>query len=138
MLCHELIRDFCDIVSKGNFRMTACRRLGIDYSTYKYWALKAKRDRAAFKEGDEPSIYLHFIIALEMCETEMETSLVQDVVTGEVKDKIWFLEHRWNKKYTRNSNVVLDDDEAELVRIDPVILLAERLQELRDKAGSSE
>ena len=135
MLDHELIHDLCEIVSRGNFRLTACQRVGLSYRTFKKWLQKGKAEilAAADNPDAEPSLYMQLVLALEACEASMQQSLVQDVANGDLKAKMWFLTHRWNKQFNRNTNTVIDDDAAEEVRIDPAIVLADRLKELAEK-----
>jgi len=135
MLDDELIEDFCSILSAGNFRLTACQRLGIPYSTLRSWMQCGRAEIKRFEEDPtrEPTIQAHFVLAVEACEAIMQQSLVQDVANADTKAKMWFLTHRWNKLFNRNTNTVIDDDAAEERKIDPLLVLAERLQDLKGK-----
>jgi len=130
-LTDELVIDFCRIVAAGNFRYTAAQRLGIPYHTIKSWMARAKKETEAFREGDEPSVFVHLYMTVQAAEAHLQQALVQDVaVNGDLKSKIWFLEHRWNKLFSKNPNVILDDDEMEVQRVDPVALLGDKLREI--------
>ena len=137
MLDHKLIEDFCTIVARGNFRLTAAQRLGIPYNMLNAWFQRGRREIKKWGEDgppSEPSIFAHFVLAVEMNEAEMQRCLVQDVVeTGDIKAKQWFLTHRWNKLFNRNPNTRIDDDTMEEVKIDPAVVLAERLRDLGEK-----
>lgn len=138
MLTHELIRDVCEILRLGNFRMTAAQRLGIPYGLLCRWIKRGHDDIARYQTGDTPSMYAHFAISVDACEADCESAILEDVIHGDTKAKIWFLEHRHNKKYTRNTNVVIDDAEGTVVRLDPLQILADRLRELKERMDTSE
>lgn len=137
-LTDELVIDFCRIVAAGNYRYTAAQRLGIPYHTIKGWMARAKKETEAYREGDEPSVFVHLYMTVQASEANMKIALVQDVATGSNDDKRWFLERRWNKEFTKNASVVLDDEEMEIQRVDPVALLADKLRELAALANGGD
>ena len=53
-----------------------------------------------------------------------------DVIEAEdPKCKMWFLERRWNKLYSKNPNAKIDDETGETIKNDLLAQLADKLAE---------
>ena len=117
------------ILDRGNFRYVVQQRLGISPRTFGSWVEKGKRDRLRREAGElQDSIYCRFIDRVEDAEAKAHQRLLQDVIEADdPKCKMWFLERRWNKLYSKNPNAVIDDETGETIKRDMVAQLAEKL-----------
>lgn len=129
-LTQEIIDDFVKIVAAGNFRQTACRALGIAQWTYDSWMQAGKKQLREVTEGirDKPLIQGRFVQALNQAEAESHIEILRDVRTSnDIRAKIWYLERRFNKQYSRNPNAHIDDETGKEIEIDPGAAILERL-----------
>jgi len=125
------IAKIVGVLERGNFRYVAHQRLGISARTFFSWVEKGKRDRKLRESGElEGSIYCRFIDAIEEAEAKAHQRLLHDVIEAEdPKCKMWFLERRWNKLYSKNPNAKIDDETGETIKNDLLAQLADKLAE---------
>jgi hypothetical protein len=119
------------ILDRGNFRYVVQQRLGISPRTFQSWVEKGKRDRLLRESGElDDSIYCRFIDRIEESEAKAHQRLLCDVIEAEdPKCKMWFLERRWNKLYSKNPNAVIDDETGETIKRDMIAQLADKLSQ---------
>jgi hypothetical protein len=133
-LTMPLIDDLCKTVERGNFRYVACQRCGVNYSRLKKWLEKARKERRRHDDdggmckGEKPSLHLHLLERLEQAEGEIHAACIEDILDSkDPKLKLEFLKLRFNKLYSNNPNVRIDDETATEVKVDAKTLLLERL-----------
>lgn len=136
-LTADMVDEMARIVRGGNFRYVAAQRLGVPTRTLQSWLLRGRKEIRRFEEGrvDESDLTLKaaLVWALDEAEALAHQDILADVVHSEsVQAKMWFLERRYNKLYSRNPNAVVDDEHQDTYKVDAVQLLAERLKELAE------
>ncbi len=134
----ELIRKMARIVEAGNFRYVACQRMGISQNTFSTWIRKGNKERREYEAGrqDWVSSRVLLIEALEEAEGKCHSRLLQDIVSSDnLTAKMWYLERRYNKMYSKNPNAKIDDESGETIKIDATAILAERLSQLIEGSG---
>lgn len=128
-LTSDKIDRIVEIVERGNFRYVVQQRLGISPRTFSSWVERGKKERLKVEDGEQdPTVFTELVTRLEEAEAKVHQRLLQDVIEAEdPKCKMWFLERRWNKLYSRNPNAVIDDETGETIKRDMVAQLAEKL-----------
>ena len=129
----EIVKEAARIVGDGNFRYMAAQELGIPLSTFQRWIYEGRREIREFGEGkrDKLTVKADLVFAMEKSEAKAHKRLLADVVGSEdVKAKIWFLERRWNKMYSRNPNAHIDPETLEEEKKSGAQVLAEKLSQL--------
>ncbi len=131
----EITQQFCDCIVLGNFRYIARGSCGITQNEYAAWA--RRRKKAEREERFDDPCYL-FFAAVEEAEAQLHGSIVQDVlVTGDARDKLKFLTHRWNKLYSNNPNAHIDDESGQEVEYNPNQILQDAMKDLVDAANGT-
>jgi len=123
-LSPELIDKICDIISDGNYARTACRALGVPFSTFYEWRARGLTD--------PDSLCGTFRAALEMAEAERESELVKKLkqaAGGERPD--WrahahLLARLYPERWSERARGDGEEEQAALFNIDQDALL-ERL-----------
>lgn len=132
-LTPALIAKLAEIVGDGNFRLVASQACGIARGTWHKWITTGNRDLKKLETGQikEPTIHSKLILALEKAEADAHITLVQDVLLcGDSKLKLDFLRRRYTKLYSMNPNAVVDDETAEVEKVNGAEILAGRLAQL--------
>lgn len=135
-LTEDLIKRACEIVGRGNFRTTAMQMLGVPRHAWSSWINRGRKEIRDFLDGkiEQVSMQAVLVQSLEKAESEVHSDIIRDVLlSDDIKAKLWYLERRYNKLYSRNPNAHVDDESGEDSPIDPVAMLAERLEELLNK-----
>ena len=115
----DLVKKLSKIVEAGNFRYVAIR--------------KGKKELRDFESGRRDWVSTRAILVeeLEKAEGKCHARILQDIVSSDnLNAKMWFLERRYNKMYTKNPNAKIDDESGETIKIDAASLLAEKLSQL--------
>ena len=129
-LTDELVDKACAIVEAGNFRYIAAQRLGISRTTWISWLARGRRELKEAEEGkrDRLTVKASLVVKLDAAEARCHQRILQDVVDSDnVQAKMWFLERRYNKLYSKNPNARIDDESGEEVELDASQILAEKL-----------
>ena len=134
-LTEETVAAACAIVEAGNFRYIAAQRLGIPRNTWSSWLTRGRKELREHADGkrDKLTVKATLVLELDKAEARCHQRLLQDVVESEnVQAKMWFLERRYNKLYSKNPNARIDDDTGEEVEVSATDILAEKLAQLLD------
>lgn len=129
-LTQETIDELTAIVRKGNFQYVARGRLGISVGTFNSWKARGRKHLQEFEAGtlDLMTIQAKLVVAIDKAENEAHATLLQDVLDSDnTKVKMDFLRRRYGKLYSMNPNAH-DDDTGEDVKVDPLVLLADKLK----------
>ncbi len=132
----DLVKKLSKIVEAGNFRYVAIQRLGISQNTFADWIRKGKKELRDFESGRRDWVSTRAILVeeLEKAEGKCHARILQDIVSSDnLNAKMWFLERRYNKMYTKNPNAKIDDESGETIKIDAASLLAEKLSQLMEE-----
>ena len=132
----DLVKKLSKIVEAGNFRYVAIQRLGISQNTFADWIRKGKKELRDFEAGRRDWVSTRAILVeeLEKAEGKCHARILQDIVSSDnLNAKMWFLERRYNKMYTKNPNAKIDDESGETIKIDAASLLAEKLSQLMEE-----
>lgn len=141
-LTRELIHEFCGIVAQGNFRKTACQRLGIPLHIYAKWIQQGRESLdhwnsgAAGQLGRSPtavSLPMEFVLRLDEAEGRMHSNILMDVLqSNSVGAKMWFLERRFRQQYMQDNAKKFDDESGREISVtteeDANDVLLEKLQ----------
>lgn len=134
-LNEKVIDRLVEIVRRGNFRKTAADELGIPPGTFNSWLQRGKRELRDYAAGrlDELTLKARLIQELARAESRAHADILRDVVNSEdVRAKMWFLERRYNKQYSKNPNAHIDDETGEQSKVDALQLLAEALAQISE------
>jgi hypothetical protein len=142
-LTEDLIREAAAIVRKGNFRYVTANKLGIPQDTWNRWLQYGRGELRAYIHGcgpEELTLKARLVLALEKAEGECHATLLEDVIESDnVQAKIWFLQRRYNKLYSKNPNAHVDDETGEVIRRSATEILADKLaQFLEDDDAPSD
>ena len=132
-LTENIITQMADIVRAGNFRYIAAGAVGSSIEQLRNWIRSGNTQIRQLEKGKRQKLGLEGLLvkALEAAEAECHVILLQDVRDSEdVRAKMWFLERRWNKLYSRNLNATIDDATAKEQKIDVRAVLLEKLQDI--------
>lgn len=130
-LTPDVIDEAARIVGRGNYRTVARQMIGIPHGTWSLWIKAGKEEIAAFSRGERETVGYRAVLvqALEKAEAEVHQTIIRDVITGDnMQAKLWYLERRYNKLYTKNPNAHVDDESGEEVARDAAEILADRLR----------
>jgi len=117
----SMITAICDIVSKGNYYVTACNICGVTPQTFYNWMQQAEKDETDGKT-EENSLFLKFLYSVKRAEAIAESKLV-DVVreSAEVKREwlpaMTFLERRHPDRWGRKDRNTVTIDEHKTITI---------------------
>ncbi len=135
-LTDELVKKACDIVEAGNFRYIAAQRLGIPRNTWASWLTRGRKELKEHTAGDRDrlTVKASLVVELDKAEARCHQRILQDVVDSDnVQAKMWFLERRYNKLYSKNPNARIDDESGEEIELNAAQILAEKLAQFLDE-----
>jgi len=135
-LTEEVIEQLCSIVANGNFRYIARQDVGIPEDTFRAWVKAGRKEIRDYFAGKAEAVTLRAVLVqrLEQVESKVHQDIIRDVLLSEnVNAKIWYLERRWNKLYSKNPNTQIDDESGEEIKVDPLELLRDKLKGLLDE-----
>ena len=73
-----------DIVSKGNYLITACNLAGIDKATYLRWIERGEKE-----SGNGGGLYYDFCLAIKKAESEAETARVARITQAGIGGQLY-------------------------------------------------
>jgi hypothetical protein len=130
-LTMDMVEQACEMVSDGNFRMTARDSLGVSKSTWSSWITRGNRERIDFDSGKRSkktlSAKYYLVAGLDIAEGTAHKLILYDVVhCDDPRVKMRFLERRFSKQYNASPNSI-DDGTGEETRLSAVEILTDKL-----------
>lgn len=136
ILNKELIENFYLCIRKGNYKQTACKKLGITEGAFFKWWKIGKDCTKRLEKGETLTDYEeHCVLLVKKCNQalgEATEQMVCDIVRCEdPKVKLQFLKYTQPKLFS--GQYVVDEDTGETQERDPLSIMEERLSQLVDK-----
>lgn len=129
-LTEDLVKKFAAIVAAGNFRYVAAQSLGIPQATITSWCASGRKEIEEFVEGKRETVTIRALLLqeIEKAEANVHQTIIRDVVLGDnMPAKLWYLERRYNKLYTKNPNAYIDDEAGKEITREASDILVEKL-----------
>ncbi|MCK4788082.1 MAG: hypothetical protein KAV87_30290 [Desulfobacteraceae bacterium] len=109
-----------DMISKGNYLVTACQANGITKTCYLHWLERAERE-----ENNGGGIYYDFSLAIKKAESEAEAELASMIRETALEKREWlpgmtFLERRHPERWGRKDRSTLVVEETKQIIITTV------------------
>jgi hypothetical protein len=138
-LTEDILQEAVKIVRQGNFRYVAAARVGVPFNTWNGWIKRGRNELKDYANGigdEELTIKARLILELDRVEAECHAQILEDVANSDnVTAKMWFLQRRYNKLYSKNPNAHLDDETGEMVHRTASDILAEKLLQFLEQDG---
>ena len=133
-ITREIVEAAGMLVRSGNFRYVARQSLGLPGNIWENWILRGNREIDNYCAGKRQTVTLYglFVVELDHAEADVHAKIVRDIMAPDtpINAKLWYLERRYNKLYSRNPNAHIDDESGKTIEIDVEQVLIERLQAL--------
>ena len=120
-LTDELTEKLCYYISQGNYFDTACKLVGVSFSTFRSWIVKG--------EEESKGRFFEFSEAIKRAEAEAEAKRVELILkAGKYQDwkaNAWYLERkypeRWGKTDRIEANVKTEQTQKQEYYIEQMI-----------------
>lgn len=101
-LTPEVQKAICKLIAEGNYLDTACKLVGINFTTFRRWILQG--------EHDMDGKFYEFSEAVKQAEAIAESERVRLILAagkkdGDWKANAWYLERKYPEKWGRKERI---------------------------------